>query len=119
MSSSYKISGNCEIQLPDYMVMIQPSADETGFFGPIIACGFYPGTKNVISLTADGKFYELDAQKFFSTENVGEEIFPIENGQSLKFIRGEINITVDSHSILNASREVQLANLDIGMSHED
>lgn len=117
--SSYDISGNCEIELPDYMVMIQPNNDEAGFFGPIIACGFYPGTKNVVMLTAEGEFHELDAQNFFSTENVGEEVYPIENGQSLRFVRQGVNITVDSDSILNAAEKIQLTNLDIGMSHEN
>lgn len=118
--ASYELLGNRQIELPSYMTMLAPTNEEvTGYFGPIIASGFQPGTKMVMILTVDGDFYELDAVTFFSTNNVGEQVYPIQNGQMLEFVRNDMIVTVDSGAILKAANQLQLTGLEIGMSHEN
>lgn len=119
--ASYELLGNCQIELPSYMTMLTLSNTDTSsdYFGPIIACGFQPGTKTITILTVDGNFYELDTIKFFSIENVGEEVYPILNGQMLEFVRDGMIVTVDADAVLSAAEQSQLINPEIGMSHEN
>ena len=87
--------------------------------GPIIACGIHPQDKMLVTLTSDGTFYELDAEKFFLTDDLGDDSYPIMNGSVLEFVRSASIITVDSIDVLNASKKIQLSNLEIGMGHEN
>lgn len=116
-SSDYDIIGNCEITLPDYMMMLPKESDRA--LGPIIACGIQPGTFNLVSLTNDGQFYELNVKTFFKTDNVGTSVYPIQSGRMLEFERVDMLVTVDSDDILNASQKIQLIDLEIGMNHEN
>lgn len=117
-SSDYDIVGNCEITLPDYMMML-PKTDHVGSFGPIIACGIQPGTFNLVSLTNNGQFYELNVENFFKTSDPVVFVHPIHEGRMLEFERTNMFVTVDSEDVLNASQKIQLINLEIGMSNEN
>ena len=118
--SSYDLSGNCEIELPKYMTMVQPQdGDETFSFGPIIAVGIFPGSSLLISMTNEGKFFEIDIQKFFSSEDVIEEVIPTHKGKVLEFTRSDMIVEVNSDEILTSSTSINLVDLEIGMGHEN
>ena len=117
----FQILEDAEIELPSYMKTIEIDANEIDShnYGPIISCGLVPNTKELIMLVSNGDIYELDVIKFFSTQDVGYEAFPIFDGKLVEFIREDIIVTVDSKDLLDASRKIQLTNLKIGMKHED
>lgn len=118
-STSYEILGNCEITLPNYMVMLELNKNATANPGPIIACGIVPNTTIVISMSNDGQFYELDASKFFNSFDVGRLAFPSENGTFVEFEKDEMIVVVESVDILKASQKIQMTGFEIGMNHED
>lgn len=113
--------GNIDIELPPYMKKIQPSSEEQDFYtyGPIIACGLKPGTKELMMLDSCDQLSQLDAAKFFQTDDVGYEAFPTSGGKIVVFVRNDMIVTVDSIDLLEASSKIQLTNLSIGMMHED
>jgi len=119
--TTFRTTDKIEIQLPRYMKKIQPSNEEVNFYsyGPIIACGIRPGTKELIMLHDDGQLYELDVSKFFQTDDIGYEAFPTKAGTIVEFHRHNMIVTVDSTDLLESSAEIQLNNLSIGMMHED
>lgn len=119
--TTFETSKDAEIQLPVYMKQIQYDGEETDFYtyGPIVACGFRPGTAELVIMDADQRLYELDAVQFFQTDDVGYEAYPVRGGQIVEFIRDEIIVTVDSADLLESSQRIQLTNLAIGMKHED
>lgn len=120
--TTFQTTGNVDIKLPSYMKMIQPTgSEEVDFYayGPIVACGLRPGTKELIMMDPDNQLYELNAESFFQTEDIGYDAFPTEGGQIVVFVRDEMIITVDSIDLLEASSKIQLTNLSIGMMHED
>jgi hypothetical protein len=113
--SSFEMLGDCEIELPGYMSLLQPSEG----CGPIIACGFHPGSNDLVVMTTSAAFYELNPFDFFSSQEVGYEVHPVENGKMIEFIHEDKIVTVDSQDILDACKEIQLADLEIGMKHEN
>ena len=92
--------GNKEISLPRYMKVLHKDDKSDDDCGPIIACGIHPQDKMLVTLTSDGTFYELDAEKFFLTDDLGDDSYPIMNGSVLEFIRSASIITVDSIDVL-------------------
>jgi len=120
VSASYELLGNREITLPGYMNMLEPDDDShKASYGPIIACGIQPETTTMVSITNTGEFYELDLKKFFSTDDFGDEVYPVAKGRIIEFIRKDMIVTVESKDILIASQKLELINLKIGMSHEN
>ncbi len=113
--SSFEMLGDCEIELPSYMTLL-PSTQNSG---PVIACGFHPGSKDLVVMTSAGGFHELNPFEFFSSQEVGHEAYPIENGQMIEFVHEDKIVTVDSQDILDACKEIKLSDLEIGMKHED
>jgi len=119
--TTFETSKDVEVQLPAYMKQIQYDGEETDFYtyGPIVACGFRPGTTELIIMDADQRLYELNAVQFFQSDDIGYDAYPIRGGQLVEFIRDDIIVTVDSVDLLGASQRIQLTNLAIGMKHED
>ena len=117
----FQTIGNVDIELPAYMKRVQPSPDEQDFYsyGPIVACGLRPGTKELLILDLDDQLLQLDAATFFQTDDVGYEAFPTSGGRIVVFVRNDMIVTVDSIDLLEASSKIQLTNLSIGMMHED
>ncbi len=115
--SEYETFGNIEIQLPDYMMMVDMPEEQVKLIGPILACGIK--STNLIILTVDGKMFELDTNKFFSTSDINQIAYPIEDGRKVEFHRKDIIIEVSSNEILNSSKEIQLSNFEIDMRHEN
>jgi len=115
--SEYETFGNIEIQLPDYMSMVDIPEEQVKLIGPILACGIK--SINLIILTVDGKMFELDMNKFFSTSDINQIAYPIEDGQKVEFHRKDIIIKVSSNEILNSSKEIQLSNFEIDMRHKN
>ena len=107
--------GDCEIELPEYMCLLQPSEG----CGPIIACGFHPRSNDLVVMTTTATIYELNPFDFFSSQEIGYEVHPIMNGKMVEFLHEDKIITVDSHDILQACKEIPLADLEIGMKHEN
>lgn len=119
--TTFQTTGNVDIELPTYMKRIQPSSDEQDFYsyGPIVACGLRPGTKELLMLDSEDQLLQLDAAMFFQTDDVGYEAFPTSGGKIVVFVRDNMIVTVDSIDLLEASSKIQLTNLSIGMMHED
>jgi len=119
-SASYELSGNREITLPEYMKILQPRKEsEAELYGPVIACGIQPQTTNMIMLTSDGSFYEIDVTKFFNQQIKINQVYPIKKGRLLEFLKKDMIITVESDEILKASQKIELMNLEIGMNDEN
>lgn len=119
--TTFQTTGNVDIELPTYMKRIQPSSEEQDFYsyGPIVACGLRPGTKELLMLDSEDQLLQLDAVRFFQTDDVGYEAFPTSGGKIVVFVRDNMIVTVDSIDLLEASSKIQLTNLSIGMMHED
>lgn len=115
--SAFELLGNCEMELPDYMTLLQASEDEVK--GPIIACGFHPKTKELVTLSSNGSLYELDVYKFFSTDDVAHNVYPLDCGRIIEFIYKNKIVTVDSQDILDASSEIQMVDLELDIKSKD
>jgi len=116
-SSSYSISGDCEINLPPYMNTLEAFYDDG--CEAIVSCGIHPKTEELIILTSSGTLKEMSTESFFQSKKNILKVYPINNGLILEFISDDMIITVDSEDILSSSKELQLMNLEIGMNHED
>jgi len=116
-NSSYSVSGNCEINLPSYMNTLEAFYDDGS--DAIVSCGIHPKTKELVILTSSGILKEMNLETFFQSKKNILSVHPIKNGLILEFISDDMIITVDAEDIFNASKELQLMNLEIGMNHEN
>jgi hypothetical protein len=108
-TSEIEMSGDIEITLPDYMIMLpQSELDDARRARQkehlIVAAGRKPGSNDIVLFTADNRVYVFDTAKY---EVPSGEAFPIDCGQSLR-IHDANGFEVSSDWVLELSDAVDI-----------